>query len=80
MEALDLSQNKLSGEIPQQLTQLTFLEFLNVSYNNLMGRIPQGKQFDTFENNSFERNPRLCGMLSYLMILILQIILLMILL
>jgi Leucine-rich repeat (LRR) protein len=61
LEALDLSQNKLSGEIPQQLTQLTFLEFFDVSHNNLTGPIPQGKQFVTFENNSFEGNLGLCG-------------------
>jgi hypothetical protein len=51
----------LSGKIPQQLTQLTFLGFFDVSHNNLTGPIPQGKQFVTFENNSFEANPGLCG-------------------
>ncbi|KAK8517856.1 hypothetical protein V6N12_016694 [Hibiscus sabdariffa] len=61
LEALDLSQNQLSGEIPQELTQLNFLGFFNVSGNQLKGPIPQGKQFDTFENNSFEGNQELCG-------------------
>ena len=61
LESLDLSQNRLSGEIPQQLTELTFLEWFNVSHNNLTGSIPHGKQFDTFENNSFEGKLNLCG-------------------
>ena len=61
LESLDISQNKLVGEIPQQLTQLTSLEFFNVSHNDLVGLIPQGKQFNTFQNNSFEGNSKLCG-------------------
>ncbi|OMP05871.1 hypothetical protein COLO4_08498 [Corchorus olitorius] len=62
LESLDLSQNSLSGKIPQELAaQLSFLAFLNVSYNQLIGPIPQGKQFATFDNNSFGGNPRLCG-------------------
>jgi len=58
---LDLSVNHLSGEIPQQLASLTFLEFLNLSYNYLQGCIPQGPQFSTFQNNSYEGNVGLHG-------------------
>ncbi|KAL3714600.1 hypothetical protein ACJRO7_006502 [Eucalyptus globulus] len=61
LESLDLSQNKLTGQIPQKLIELGFLSFLNVSYNNLTGSVPRGKQFDTFSNDSFEGNSRLCG-------------------
>ncbi|GJT74357.1 leucine-rich repeat-containing protein [Tanacetum coccineum] len=62
IESLDLSCNQLTGEIPPSLVALTFLSFLNISQNHLMGRIPQGKQFNTFEGNSFGGNPELCGL------------------
>jgi hypothetical protein len=61
LEALDLSQNKLSGEIPVQLAQLTFLAVFNVSHNFLSGPIPRGNQFGTFDNTSFDANSGLCG-------------------
>ncbi|KAJ6886662.1 LOW QUALITY PROTEIN: hypothetical protein NC651_027126 [Populus alba x Populus x berolinensis] len=48
-------------EIPPQLVDLTFLQVLNLSYNHLEGPIPQGKQFNTFENGSYEGNLGLCG-------------------
>ena len=39
--SIDLSANKLSGEIPRQITSLTGLQFLNLSNNLLHGKIPQ---------------------------------------
>ncbi|KAH1083996.1 hypothetical protein J1N35_023757 [Gossypium stocksii] len=62
LESLDLSSNKLQGRIPTELTNLRFLAVLNLSQNNLTGPIPQGKQFNTFNNDSYIGNLGLCGL------------------
>lgn len=61
MEELDLSKNKLTGNIPQEFSKLTKLASLNVSSNRLCGPIPKGGQWDTFSPSSFEENDCLCG-------------------
>ncbi|KAL0000912.1 hypothetical protein SO802_014693, partial [Lithocarpus litseifolius] len=61
LEWVDLSFNKLSGEIPMQLAELPWLEVLDLSHNQLTGRIPLGKQFNTFDNDSYMENLGLCG-------------------
>ncbi|KAJ9679064.1 hypothetical protein PVL29_021097 [Vitis rotundifolia] len=40
LTGIDLSSNKLSGEIPEELTALHSLIFLNLSENHLEGKIP----------------------------------------
>ncbi|KAM1353278.1 hypothetical protein ACFX2H_032786 [Malus domestica] len=61
LEYLDLSQNKRSGQIPQQLAKLNFLAFLDLSNNQFTGKIPVGTQISTSPRDSFTGNKGLWG-------------------
>ncbi|XP_022746287.1 receptor-like protein 12 [Durio zibethinus] len=60
LESLDLSMNRLHGEIPSSFSNLNFLNHVNVSYNKLTGQIPSGTQLQSFDRFSYIGN-HLCG-------------------
>ncbi|MCI10441.1 polygalacturonase inhibitor 2-like [Trifolium medium] len=61
LAALDLSNNKIYGMLPEGLTELKFLDKLNVSSNKLCGRIPQCGNFIMFDETCCTHNKCLCG-------------------
>ncbi|TYJ39013.1 hypothetical protein E1A91_A04G035900v1, partial [Gossypium mustelinum] len=63
--AIDLSCNKLTGEIPEELSNLQELVVLNLSRNLFNGKILQKighiRQLECFDPSSFSHNRGLCG-------------------
>ncbi|XP_028792844.1 receptor-like protein EIX2 [Neltuma alba] len=76
VRSIDLSANRLSGEIPVQLFKLTKLQSLNLSYNYLIGEIPEQigemkdlESFDLSHNNLHGNIPQSMAGLSFLDVL-----------
>ncbi|GFP98190.1 polygalacturonase inhibitor [Phtheirospermum japonicum] len=65
LDVLDVSHNKIYGNIPKQITEAVYLQQLNVSYNRLCGKIPSGWHLrynkEGWDNSSFVHNRCLCG-------------------
>ena len=61
LESLDLSVNELLGMIPDSMSSITKLSYLNLSYN-FSGKIPKGNQLQTLgDPYIYAGNPLLCG-------------------
>uniref|UniRef100_A0A0R0FSN4 Disease resistance R13L4/SHOC-2-like LRR domain-containing protein n=1 Tax=Glycine max TaxID=3847 RepID=A0A0R0FSN4_SOYBN len=55
--SIDLSSNKLLGEIPREITDLNGLNFLNLSHNQLIGPISEGiGNMRSIQSIDFSRN------------------------
>lgn len=59
---LNVSYNRLSGEIPPQFThKIPGNATIDLSFNNLTGEIPDSAVLKNQESRSFSGNPLLCG-------------------
>ncbi|CAM8973902.1 unnamed protein product [Rhodiola kirilowii] len=58
---LDINHNKIYGNIPKAMTELSELNFFNASYNRLCGAIPIGGKLQSFDNTTYFHNRCLCG-------------------
>ena len=73
ISVLDLSSNRLTGEIPPELGQLSSIHALNLSYNQLIGSIPrtfsnmtQIESLDLSHNNLSGKIPSTLMFLNFL--------------
>ncbi|KAL9294187.1 putative LRR receptor-like serine/threonine-protein kinaseRLK-Pelle-LRR-XII-1 family [Arabidopsis thaliana] len=61
VKEVDLSNNDLSGSIPEYFASFSKLEYLNLSFNNLEGKVPVKGIFENATTVSIVGNNDLCG-------------------
>ncbi|KAK7400235.1 hypothetical protein VNO78_11436 [Psophocarpus tetragonolobus] len=61
LKMIDISNNRIYGTLPKELTSLMHLQSFNVSYNNLCGEIPRGGGLKYTYESSYAHNKCLCG-------------------
>ncbi|TYH51513.1 hypothetical protein ES332_D10G280800v1, partial [Gossypium tomentosum] len=61
LEALDVSDNNLSGGVPEFLVSFGALKYLNLSFNKFNGVIPSEGVFKNASATFVEGNNKLCG-------------------
>ncbi|XXG45247.1 hypothetical protein AAC387_Pa02g0376 [Persea americana] len=61
MSRLDISRNHFSGQIPEYIEKLPYLQYLNLSYNDFEGQVPQEGIFKNTSAVSVIGNRKLCG-------------------
>ncbi|XP_054782793.1 probable LRR receptor-like serine/threonine-protein kinase At1g05700 isoform X3 [Prosopis cineraria] len=60
LESLDLSNNQLTGEIPESLAKVANLKVLNLTGNDLIGLVPESLEEKSGLTLSLDGNPGLC--------------------
>ncbi|RWR72138.1 putative ATP binding protein [Cinnamomum micranthum f. kanehirae] len=58
---MDISHNNFSGQIPEYIEKLPYLQYLNLSYNDFEGQVPQEGIFKNASALSVIGNRKLCG-------------------
>ncbi|KAF3328971.1 Polygalacturonase inhibitor [Carex littledalei] len=61
LNKLDLSHNKIYGNVPDSFASATRLSYLNLSFNRLCGELPKGGNMWIFNAVDFVNNTCLCG-------------------
>lgn len=61
VQVIDMSNNNITGHVPDSISKLGILWILNLSYNDLSGLVPYSGGCKNLNITAFMGNPGLCG-------------------